>query len=101
MLKRTPLLALGIAALVATSWSNSGNAGVNLPNGLNLANGLSTNGLSTNGLSTNGLSTNGFNLSNGLSTNDLSSNGILLTNGLTTLRAVRLVMPDGTDLAFR
>ena len=41
----------------------------------------------------------GFNLPNGLFTNGLTTNG-LTTNGL-GLQAVRLVMPDGTELSFR
>jgi hypothetical protein len=67
MLKRSSLLALAIAALVATSWSHSAGAGYNLPNG------LSTNGLSSNGVSTNA----------------------------TALQALRLRLPDATELTFR
>jgi len=65
--------------------------------GFNLGNGLSTNGLSTNGVNlAYGLSTNGIRLGNGL-----TSKGILLNDDPTALQAVRLVLPDGTDLALR
>jgi GLTT repeat (6 copies) len=80
-MSKNVVLILSLAAVAAVSAPTY--AGFNLPNGLNLANGLSTNGLSTNGLSSNGLTSNG-----------LSSNGL-------SLQAVRLIMRDGTELALR
>ena len=74
--------------------------------------GLSQNGLTQNGLSENGLSQNGSH-QNGLASNGLMSNGdgvmirngLLAPNGIPTdpraLQAVKLVMPDGTELMFR
>jgi hypothetical protein len=56
--------------------------------GFNLRNGISSNGISSNGISSNGIS------SNGISSNGLTSNGL-------NLQAVRLVMPDGTELSLR
>ena len=56
--------------------------------------GLSTNGLSTNGLSTNGSMLNGTTLIGVGLPNDFATN-------TTALDAVRLVMPDGTELSFR
>ena len=50
---------------------------------IHLQNGLSSNGISSNGISSNGISSNG-----------ISSNGL-------NLQAVRLVMPDGTELSLR
>jgi hypothetical protein len=90
-MSKNVVLILSLAAVAAVSAPTY--AGFNLPNGLNLANGLSTNGLSTNGLSSNGLTSNGL-TSNGLSSNGLSSNGL-------SLQAVRLIMRDGTELALR
>lgn len=68
MLKRSVFLALGIAALMALSWSGAAVAklsanGLKLPNGLKLSNGI-----------------------------ELST---------TALHAVRLAMPDGTEVNFR
>jgi hypothetical protein len=80
MLKRSLVLALGIVALVALSWSEGAVAmlaanGIHLSNGLNLANGI--------------------NLPNGIKL----PNGIEI--GTTALHAVRLAMPDGTEVNFR
>jgi hypothetical protein len=69
--------------------------------------GLQENGLSENGLTMNGLA------QNGLTSNGLEQNGsgvmigkcLLVPNSISTdvgaLQAVRLVMPDGTELVFR
>ncbi len=80
MLKRSLLLATGFAALAAMSLSN--------PAAASTINGLSLNGLSLNGLSLNGLSLNGN-----------SSSGLMFD--VPTLQAVRLALPDGTELLFR
>jgi GLTT repeat (6 copies) len=74
--------------------------------------GLQENGLSENGLTENGLTMNGL-AQNGLTSNGLEQNGsgvmigkcLLVPNSISTdvgaLQAVRLVMPDGTELVFR
>jgi hypothetical protein len=68
--------------------------------------GLTGNGLTQNGLTANGLT------ENGLTSNGLEANGsgvmidkcLLVPNSISTdigaLQAVRLVMPDGTELVF-
>ena len=68
--------------------------------------GLTGNGLTQNGLTANGLT------ENGLTANSLEANGsgvmidkcLLVPNSISTdigaLQAVRLVMPDGTELVF-
>ena len=79
MLKRSLLLATGFAALAAMSLSN--------PAAASTINGLSLNGLKLNGLSLNGLQ------------NGNSSSGLMFD--VPTLQAVRLALPDGTELLFR
>jgi hypothetical protein len=74
MLKRSLLLALGIGAVVAMCWSDSAVAKLSA-NGLRLSNGVNL--------------PNGVNLGNGI---EIST---------TALQAVRLVMPDGTEVNFR
>jgi hypothetical protein len=66
MLKRSLILALGIAALAAMCWSDAAVAKLT-------ANKLSVNGFSPTGLTSNAM----------------------------TLHAVRLALPDGTELMFR
>ena len=73
--------------------------------------GLTGNGLTQNGLTANGLTENGL-TENGLTSNGLEANGsgvmidkcLLVPNSISTdigaLQAVRLVMPDGTELVF-
>jgi hypothetical protein len=80
MLKRSVSLALGIAALAAMCWSDAAIAklsanGIHLSNGIRLSNGISL--------------PNGIKLSNGIGINT------------TVLQAVRLAMPDGTEVNFR
>jgi hypothetical protein len=69
MLKRSVFLILGIAALVAMSWSDPAVAK---------------------------LTANGIRLSNGINL----GNGQALSN-TTALQAVRLALPDGTQVNFR
>jgi hypothetical protein len=76
MLKRNWVLALGVTGLAALCWSDAAVAKLS-------ANMLSANGTSLNMLSANGTSLNG------------------LTHNALTLRAIRLVLPDGTELLFR
>jgi len=75
MLKRSLVLAFGIAALVATSWSDAAVARLTA-NGIHLVNGI--------------------NLSNGVKL----WNGQALSNS-TALQAVRLALPDVTEVNFR
>jgi hypothetical protein len=85
MLKRNTVLALGFAALAA-SWSSPGVAAL-------APNALSPNALSPNALSPNALSP------NALSPNALSPNGPVAN--FITLQAVRLALPDGSEVTFR
>jgi hypothetical protein len=80
LLKRSLVLALGIVALVALSWSEGAVAKLSA-NGIGLANGISLG--------------NGIHLGNGINL----GNGIEIST--TTLQAVRLAMPDGTEVNFR
>ena len=75
MLKRSVFLALGIAALAAMSWSDAAVAML-ATNGIHIANGIR--------------------LANGIKI----SNGQALSN-TTALQAVRLALPDGTQVNFR
>jgi hypothetical protein len=75
MLNRSVLLILGIAASAAMSWSDAAVARLTA-NGLNLSNGV--------------------NLSNGINL----WNGQTLSN-TAALQAVRLALPDGTEVNFR
>jgi hypothetical protein len=110
MMKRSLLLAVGLAALVVPWWSAPGMAAL-VPNALApnalvpnalAANALVPNALAANALSNNALNPNGHNL-NALTPNALAPNGLPNGNGmeLTVLQAVRLVLPDGTELLFR
>ena len=69
--------------------------------------GLTSNGLTGNGLTGNGLTGNGL-TSNGLQENGggvMMGNDLIAPDGISTptstLQAVRLVMPDGTELFLR
>ena len=75
MLKRSAFLVLGIAALAAMCWSDTAVAML-AANGLNLVNGI--------------------NLGNTINL----GNGQALSN-TTALQAVRLALPDGTEVNFR
>jgi hypothetical protein len=78
MLTRSSIAVLGITALVGLGcWSEAAVARLT-------ANGTSINGIATNGLMINGLMINGQRLSS-----------------TTALRAVRIVLPNGTELTFR
>jgi len=85
MLKRNIVLALGFAALAA-SWSSPGVAAL-------AANALAANALAANALAANALA------ANALAANALAANGV--TTNFTTLQAVRLALPDGTEVSFR
>jgi hypothetical protein len=81
MLNRSVLLILGIAASAAMSWSDAAVArltanGIHLVNGIHLANGIHL--------------SNGINLSNGQAISNTAA-----------LEAVRLALPDGTEVNFR
>jgi pSer/pThr/pTyr-binding forkhead associated (FHA) protein len=78
MLKQIYLAAIGVAVLTGVC------AGSNPAIAMLATNGRSLNGISSNGISTNGLTINGQRLSS-----------------TTTLQAVRIVLPNGTELTFR
>ena len=86
MLRRSWILALGIATLGTLCWSDGAVARL-------AANGSNLNGSNLNGKDLNGVNLNGHNL-NGASVNGTSLNA-------TTLRGVKLILPDGTELLVR
>jgi hypothetical protein len=90
MLKRDMVLALGFAALAA-SWSSPGVAAL-APNAL-APNALAANALTPNALAANALA------ANALAPNALTPNGVM-TN-FVNFQAVRLALPDGSEVTFR
>jgi len=80
MLKRNTVLALGFAALAAPLWSSPGVAST--------INALAPNALAANALA-----------ANALAANALAANGPVAN--FVTLQALRVALPDGTELTFR
>jgi hypothetical protein len=92
MLKRRMVLALGFAALAAAWGSAPGAANASLG-----VNSLSQNGILENGLMENALS------NNGIADNGIYDNGMMpgVATKFATFQAVRLALPDGSELTFR
>jgi hypothetical protein len=90
-LKHSTVLALGFAALAAAWGSAPVTAGIS-DNALN-PNALNPNALAPNALSNNALTP------NALTPNALTPNGVMTS--FVTLQAVRLALPDGSEVNFR
>jgi hypothetical protein len=91
MMTRSTFLALGFTALAAAWGSSPAMAGLT-------SNALAANALAANALAANALAANAL-AANALAANALAANGPMAN--FVTLQAVRLVLPDGSEMTFR